>query len=33
MLGASRIRDVTLGFARWTTCADPEGNEFGLVTG
>ncbi|WP_053924800.1 VOC family protein [Streptomyces chattanoogensis] len=33
VLGASRIRDVTQGFARWTTFADPEGNEFDLITG
>lgn len=33
VLGASRIRDVTQGFARWTTFAEPEGNEFDLVTG
>src|SRR5271167_1853143 len=30
-LGASRIRDVTQGSARWTTFADPEGNEFDLI--
>ena len=32
-LGASRIRDVEQGGARWTTFADPEGNEFDLVAG
>jgi hypothetical protein len=32
-LGASRIRDVTQGSARWTTYADPEGNEFDLIAG
>ena len=32
-LGASRIRDVTKGSARWTTFADPEGNEFDLIAG
>jgi hypothetical protein len=32
-LGASRIRDVTQGPARWTTFADPEGNEFDLIAG
>ena len=32
-LGASRIRDVTKGSARWTTFADPEGNEFDLIVG
>jgi predicted enzyme related to lactoylglutathione lyase len=32
-LGASRIRDVTQGSARWTTFADPEGNEFDLIAG
>jgi Glyoxalase-like domain len=30
-LGASPIRDVTKGSARWTTFADPEGNEFDLI--
>jgi hypothetical protein len=33
MLGATRIRDVEQGSARWTTFADPEGNEFDLVAG
>ena len=32
-LGASRIRDVIQGSARWTTFADPEGNEFDLIAG
>jgi predicted enzyme related to lactoylglutathione lyase len=32
-LGATRIRDVERGSARWTTFADPEGNEFDLVAG
>jgi hypothetical protein len=32
-LGATRIRDVTQGSARWTTLADPEGNEFDLTAG
>ena len=32
-LGATRIRDVEHGRARWTTFADPEGNEFDLVAG
>ncbi|MGP8304249.1 VOC family protein [Streptomyces inhibens] len=32
-LGASRIRDVTKGSARWTTFADPEDNEFDLIAG
>jgi Glyoxalase-like domain len=32
-LGASRIRDVTKGSLRWTTFADPEGNEFDLIAG
>ena len=32
-LGATRIRDVERGAARWTTFADPEGNEFDLVAG
>lgn len=30
-LGASRIRDLDKGEMRWTTLADPEGNEFDLV--
>jgi predicted enzyme related to lactoylglutathione lyase len=32
-LGATRIRDLTRGTARWTTFADPEGNEFDLIAG
>jgi hypothetical protein len=32
-LGASRIRDVAHGSARWTTFADPEGNEFDFIAG
>jgi hypothetical protein len=32
-LGATRIRDLEQGGARWTTFADPEGNEFDLVAG
>jgi predicted enzyme related to lactoylglutathione lyase len=32
-LGATRIRDITKGSARWTTFADPEGNEFDLIAG
>jgi predicted enzyme related to lactoylglutathione lyase len=32
-LGATRIRDLTEGAARWTTLADPEGNEFDLIAG
>ncbi len=32
-LGATRVRDVEHGRARWTTFADPEGNEFDLVAG
>ena len=32
-LGANRIRDVENGGARWTTMADPEGNEFDLIRG
>jgi hypothetical protein len=31
-LGATRIRDVEKSTVRWTTFADPEGNEFDLVT-
>lgn len=30
-LGASPIRDIEKPTARWTTFADPEGNEFDLV--
>jgi predicted enzyme related to lactoylglutathione lyase len=32
-LGATRIRDVEVNGASWTTLADPEGNEFDLVRG
>jgi hypothetical protein len=32
-LGATRIRDVEKNGARWTTMADPEGNEFDLIRG
>jgi predicted enzyme related to lactoylglutathione lyase len=32
-LGATRIRDIEHGSVRWTTFADPEGNEFDLVAG
>jgi predicted enzyme related to lactoylglutathione lyase len=32
-LGATRVRDVVSGDSRWTTLADPEGNEFDLVAG
>jgi hypothetical protein len=32
-LGATRVNDVARGAARWTTFADPEGNEFDLVAG
>jgi hypothetical protein len=32
-LGATRVNDVAQGSARWTTFADPEGNEFDLVAG
>jgi predicted enzyme related to lactoylglutathione lyase len=31
-LGATPIRDIEKPAARWTTFADPEGNEFDLVT-
>jgi F420H(2)-dependent quinone reductase len=31
-LGATPIRDINKPAARWTTLADPEGNEFDLVT-
>ena len=30
-LGATRLRDVEEGGYRWTTLADPEGNEFDVV--
>jgi hypothetical protein len=32
-LGATAIRDIQKPTVRWTTFADPEGNEFDLVTG
>jgi hypothetical protein len=32
-LGATRLNDVENGSARWTTFADPEGNEFDLIAG
>lgn len=32
-LGATRVNDVIQGSARWTTFADPEGNEFDLIAG
>jgi hypothetical protein len=32
-LGATRVTDIEHGSARWTTFADPEGNEFDLVAG
>ena len=32
-LGATPIRDMEKPGARWTTFADPEGNEFDLVAG
>ena len=32
-LGAVRLNDVRRGRARWTTFADPEGNEFDLIAG
>jgi predicted enzyme related to lactoylglutathione lyase len=32
-LGAARVADVERGDVRWTTFADPEGNEFDLVAG
>jgi predicted enzyme related to lactoylglutathione lyase len=32
-LGASPIRDMSRGSARWTTFGDPEGNEFDLIAG
>jgi predicted enzyme related to lactoylglutathione lyase len=31
-LGATRIQDIEKPAVRWTTFADPEGNEFDLVT-
>jgi hypothetical protein len=32
-LGASNLNEVTSGVARWSTLADPEGNEFDLIAG
>jgi hypothetical protein len=32
-LGATRLRDLEQNGARWTTLADPEGNEFDLISG
>ena len=32
-LGASHKADVDLGTMRWTTLADPEGNEFDVIAG
>jgi predicted enzyme related to lactoylglutathione lyase len=32
-LGATKINEVESGGARWTTFADPEGNEFDLIAG
>jgi Glyoxalase-like domain len=32
-LGAVRLNDIERGGSRWTTFADPEGNEFDLVGG
>ncbi|MGW6745565.1 VOC family protein [Streptomyces sp. NPDC055025] len=32
-LGATPLNDVDKGTVRWTTFADPEGNEFDLVAG
>jgi hypothetical protein len=32
-LGATKIRDVDQGGARWTTFGDIEGNEFDLIAG
>jgi hypothetical protein len=31
--GATRLADVEEGGTRWTTLADPEGNEFDIVAG
>jgi hypothetical protein len=30
-LGASKVNEMTPGGARWTTMADPEGNEFDVI--
>jgi hypothetical protein len=32
-LGASKVNEVTPGGVRWTTMADPEGNEFDVIAG
>jgi predicted enzyme related to lactoylglutathione lyase len=32
-LGATKVNEVVSGDNRWTTLADPEGNEFDLVAG
>lgn len=32
-LGATVVNQVTAGTARWSTLADPEGNEFDLIAG
>jgi predicted enzyme related to lactoylglutathione lyase len=32
-LGASKLEEFTPGEARWTTLADPEGNEFDVIAG
>jgi predicted enzyme related to lactoylglutathione lyase len=31
--GATKINEMTPGGARWTTLADPEGNEFDVIAG
>ena len=33
LLGATRLNEIVNGENRWTTFADPEGNEFDLVAG
>jgi hypothetical protein len=32
-LGASSLNELTSGAARWSTLADPEGNEFDVIAG
>jgi len=32
-LGASSLNELTSGGARWSTLADPEGNEFDVIAG
>ncbi|MCD9199792.1 VOC family protein [Aeromicrobium wangtongii] len=32
-LGATVVAEQTAGSLRWTTLADPEGNEFDLIAG